>query len=94
MIGNLTAQNWNGRGWLAVRPHLAALNSPPPATVNFSGPPAAWSNLFVVGFGPPASGAVSPVVSDGKITIHCGASSSTVTTFITIDLYAYLSLDR
>jgi hypothetical protein len=86
IIANLTAVQWTGRGWLSIRQNGTAFH-PASIVVNFSGPSASLSNLFIRKFGFPIDGTHA---SDGKIIIRNGPAP---TNFV-IDLVGYLGPDQ
>ena len=86
MVGNVTAVAWTGAGWLAVRPNGSAFGGV--SNVNFAGSLPAWSNLFIVQFGPTTL--LPPILSDGKFIVRSGAAP---TNFI-IDLFGFLGPDQ
>jgi hypothetical protein len=86
MIGNLTAANWTGAGWLSVRKNGTPF-VPASILVNYSGTGQRWSNFFIVRFGDPVVGGMA---SDGKIIVRCGGNA---TNFI-VDLIGFLGPDQ
>ena len=89
MIGNLTARNWHGSGWLSVRstddafdPVNQALN------LNFGGHFRGWSNAFVVKFG--FKGTAFGMTSTGQFFLRSGPAA---TDFV-VDALAFLGPDQ
>jgi len=87
IIGNLTASNWKGHGWMSIRPNgtgfdpvLGAIN------LHFGGKFVAWSNFFICQFG---FGQVGQM-SDGKFILHNGPAPADYL----IDLHGLLGPDQ
>ena len=88
MIGNLTAKNWHGAGWLSARstddafdPANQALN------LHFGGHFPGWSNAFVVKFG--FTGTAAGQQSSGQFVLRAGPAA----TDYVVDAMAFLSDD-
>ena len=89
MIGNLTATNWRGSGWLAARstddaydPGHQALN------LNFGGHFRAWSNAFVTKFG--FTGTAAGKASTGQFILRSGPAA----TDYVVDILGFLGPDQ
>ena len=85
MVGNLTAMNWKGHGWMSVRSTDYAFDPVNQAqNLHFGGNLHALSNAFltIFGFGGTASG----MTSSGQFVLHNGPAAADYV----IDLLSFL----
>jgi len=90
IVGNLTAKNWKGAGWMSIRSTDFAFDPPHQGiNLNFSGPPRAWSNWFICQFGFTFTPGPD-IVSNGQFIIRNGPSHADYV----VDLHGFLTGDQ